>query len=233
MAIKMMVEDIPIEIKRKRIKNMYIYVKAPYGNVVASVPMSASTTEINKFLLPRVNWIRKHREKFTNRKVIESKQYEENDIVFIEGYPYKLKFTHAPTQFAYIEGDYLVLALRNGHYPESRERVIREFLRFHLKKRIEKRLPYYENATGLHQSEWQIKDMDTRWGSCNASTKKIWINLKLAHMPDEFLDYILLHELAHLKISGHGADFSAFLDRFMFDWRDIKKALDLRYMEFI
>lgn len=233
MAIKMMVEDIPIEIKRKRIKNMYIYVKAPYGNVVASVPMSASTTDINKFLVPRINWIRKHREKFSNRQVIEKKQYEENDVVFVEGFPYKLKFTHAPTQHAYIDGDHLVLALRNGHYPESRERVIREFLREHLKGRIEARLPYYENATGLHPSEWQIKDMETRWGSCNPQTGKIWLNLRLAHMPDEFLDFVLLHEVAHLKISGHGADFSAFLDCYMFDWRDIKKALDSRYMEFI
>ena len=233
MAIKMMVEDIPIEIKRKRIKNMYIYVKAPYGNVVASVPMSASTTEINKFLIPRINWIRKHREKFTNRQIVESKQYEEDDAVFVAGFPYKLKFIHTPTQYAYIEGEHLVLALRNGHYPESRERVIREFLREQLKDRIESRLPYFENATGLHPSEWQIKDMDTRWGSCNISTKKIWINLKLANMPDEFLDYILLHEIAHLKISGHGADFSSFLDQYMFDWRDIKKALNQRYMEFI
>ena len=233
MAIKMMVEDIPIEIKRKRIKNMYIYVKAPYGNVVASVPLSASTTDINKFLVPRINWIRKHREKFSNRQIIERKQYEEGDVVFVEGYPYNLKFVHTPTQYAYIVGDYLVLALRNGHYPESRERVIREFLRDHLKKRVEERLHYYENATDLHPSEWQLKDMETRWGSCNVSTKKIWLNLKLAHMPDEFLDYILLHEVAHLKISGHGADFSAFLDRYMFDWRDIKKALDTRYMEFI
>ena len=140
---------------------------------------------------------------------------------------------YAATQYGELDGDILTLGLRNGHNPERRERVVREFLREDLTKRIERLLPKWEEKTSLYSDSWQIKDMETRWGTCNIQTKKIWFNLKLANMPDEFLEYIILHEIAHLKIKGHGADFSAYLDSFMSDWRDIKKALNTRYAEFL
>lgn len=233
MAIKIMIEDIPIEVKRKPIKNMYLYVKAPNGTVVASVPMQATTTDINRFVAPRIDWIRRHREKFQNREIVKEKKFEEGDTVYIAGEPHTIRIIHAPTQYAEASDGILTLAMRNGHSPESRERVLREFLRGELYRRIDDRLPIFTDLTGLKPTELQIKNMDTRWGSCNTATGKIWINLKLAHMPDSYLDYILLHEIAHLAIHGHGADFSAFLDRYMMDWREIKKSLNQRYGEFI
>ncbi len=233
MAIKIMVEDIPVEVKKKNIKNMYLYVKSPDGSVVVSAPLGATTTEITKFVAPRINWIRSNRAKFLNRNIPKEKTYDEGETVFVAGLPFTIKITYAASQYAKKENDCLVLALRNGHNPERRERVVREFLRQDLFDRISNLLPEWEARLDLYSDEWQIKDMETRWGTCNPTTKKIWFNLKLANMPDEFLEYVILHELAHLKISGHGADFSAFLDRYMVDWRDIKKTLNARYHEFL
>lgn len=233
MAIKIMVEDIPIEVRKKKIKNMYLYVKSPNGDVIASVPLEATTTDINKFVLPRIDWIRRNMQKFTNRDILKERRYDEGEDVFVGGKAYKIKIEYAATQYGRIDGDDLVLGLRNGHTPERRERVVREFLREDLQKRIEILLPKWEDITGLRSDSWQIKDMETRWGTCNTKTKKIWINLKLAHMEDRLLEYVILHEVAHLKISGHGADFSAFLDGYMPNWRDIKKELNERYAEFL
>ncbi len=233
MAVRILFDNIPVEIKRKRIKNMYLYVKAPRGTVVASVPVNVSQSEIENFISPRMDWVRKQREKLQNRDIVLDKKFGERDTVFIFGEPYKIIYRHAGTQSAEASNNVLVLNLRKGHSPESRERVIREFMRSKLYEKINERLPIYTEMTGLYPSDLQIKDMDTRWGSCNIKTKKIWINLKLAYMPVEYLDYILIHEVAHLKISGHGADFSSFLDRYMINWREIKKELNRRYMEFI
>jgi len=233
MAIKIKVEDIPIEVKKKRIKNMYLYVKSPDGDVVVSVPMNATTTDINKFVVPRIDWIRRNRMKFINRDIPKDRTYDEGESVFIGGNKFTIKIEYAASQYGRIEGEYLVLGLRNGHNPERRERVVREFMRQNLSERIDRLLPEWEATTGLKADSWQIKDMETRWGTCNTQTKKLWFNLKLAYMPDEFLSYIILHEVAHLKISGHGSSFSAFLDKYMLDWRDIKKALNTRYAEFL
>ena len=68
--------------------------------------------------------------------------------------------------------------------------------------------------------------MTSRWGSCNTRTKKINLNLQLVRYPLQCLEYVILHELAHLRVHGHGADFKAILDRFMPDWKTRRKLLN-------
>ena len=75
--------------------------------------------------------------------------------------------------------------------------------------------------------------MTTRWGTCNTQTKKIWINLQLAKKPRECLDYILLHELAHLKVRNHGKAFVAILDAHMPNWREIKRELNAATLDYL
>ena len=102
-----------------------------------------------------------------------------------------------------------------------------------LKAEIEKRLPKWETLTGLHCSSWQTKYMTTKWGTCNTKTGKIWINLQLAKKPFECLDYVLLHELAHLRVKDHGPEFTAVLDEFMPYWRDIRKELNDSTLDYL
>lgn len=56
--------------------------------------------------------------------------------------------------------------------------------------------------------------MKTRWGSCNVAERRIWLSVYLAAEPREFISEVVLHELAHIKYPGHGADFKAFMDFF-------------------
>ena len=78
--------------------------------------------------------------------------------------------------------------------------------------------------------------MTTRWGTCNTNTRKIWLNLQLAKKPIECLEYVILHELAHLKVKNHGSEFIAILDQHMPQWRERKMLLNeskLDYMDSI
>lgn len=97
--------------------------------------------------------------------------------------------------------------------------------RAELSNLIEIILPKWESVTKLYCSAWQIRDMKTRWGSCNIQTGKIWFSLQLARQPIECIEYVVLHELIHLKIPGHGRDFKEMLDLFMPDWREKRKKL--------
>ena len=76
--------------------------------------------------------------------------------------------------------------------------------------------------------------MTTRWGTCNTATKKIWLNLQLAKKPIDCLEYVILHELAHIKVRNHGEDFVNIMNLYMPYWREIRKKLNdlkLDYME--
>ena len=94
-----------------------------------------------------------------------------------------------------------------------------------LRANISKLLPKWESITKLKCSTWQIRKMKTRWGSCNVKTKKIWFNLHLANTTIGCLEYIILHELLHIRVPNHGAQFKAQMDHYMPNWREIQKEL--------
>lgn len=85
-----------------------------------------------------------------------------------------------------------------------------------------------ERITGLHALEWKLRDMKTRWGSCNIQKKRIWLNIQLAAYPQECLEYVVTHELVHLLVPGHGKEFWAYMDRFFPEWRRVRKELNGR-----
>ena len=79
---------------------------------------------------------------------------------------------------------------------------------------------------GIKKPTVMVKNMKTRWGSCNITKKRIWLNLKLVQYPPECLEYVILHELIHLKVPNHSADFYAELDQYMPDWQMRRKILN-------
>ena len=79
---------------------------------------------------------------------------------------------------------------------------------------------------GVIPGKLAYRNMKSRWGSCQPSTGRICINVRLALYPPRCLEYVVVHELAHLLVSGHGPQFYAVLDRYLPDWREAKKLLD-------
>ncbi len=72
---------------------------------------------------------------------------------------------------------------------------------------------------GTEVSEVRIKRMRTRWGSCNATARRIWLNLELVKKPPACLEYVLVHEMAHILERRHGERFLALMDALMPNWR--------------
>ncbi len=68
--------------------------------------------------------------------------------------------------------------------------------------------------------------MKTCWGSCNPRARRIWLNLELAKKPPSCLEYILVHEMAHLVESHHNERFHALMDRHLPQWRIRRAELD-------
>ena len=77
----------------------------------------------------------------------------------------------------------------------------------------------WEPILGVHAGKLAYRNMKTRWGSCQPSTGRICINVRLALYPPECLEYVVVHELCHLLVSGHGPAFHQLMDRVMPDWK--------------
>ena len=212
------ISGIQIEVQRKPVKHLRLTVTAPEGNVRVSAPKHLSDETIVAFVRDKIDWIKKQQGKF---------EKPEKDTFDVLGRSYRLRVVYGGKKNALaLLGEEAVLSLRQDTSDSSREKFVLEWYRALLKTQIECLLPKWERITGLHCQSWQIKNMKTRWGTCNTRTRKVWLNLQLAKKPVECLEYVILHELVHLEVPNHGKAFVAMMDRYMPGWRDVKKRLN-------
>ena len=79
---------------------------------------------------------------------------------------------------------------------------------------------------GKRAALWRIRAMKTRWGSCNVRTAAVTLNLDLARYEVRALRYVITHELTHLWVRGHNAQFYAHMDRYFPGWQDVRRELN-------
>lgn len=220
-------EDIPIEVEKKKIKNMHIYVKPPHGDVLITAPNYITDKQIKEFIRERADWIIENVERIQNSPTNIVINYEDGDVIPVWGELYTLEVFEDTRYSMTLNNDgTATLVVRKGCTQEQKEAFVLEWYRDELKERVEILLPQWEEYTGLHCSSWQSKNMKSRWGTCNTKTKKIWLNVKLAEHPVECLEYVILHELAHTVVPNHSAEFKAILSRYMPEWKQVKKRLN-------
>ncbi len=218
------VGEFQIEVTKKKMKNMRLRVLPPDGKICISAPKNVSDKKIYDFVLSHTEWIKE-----TSEKVRQKSAFADNslkDSFYLFGKKYTLKKQEGKKKSLVLKDGCAILTLPNKTKPEEDEKYITEWYRKKLKETIPSLLSKWEKITGLSCSSWQIRDMTSRWGSCSVNTKSIRLNLQLAKRPEICLEYVILHELAHTKVAGHGPDFKAILDKHMPDWRNVKKLLN-------
>ena len=221
------ISGIKIEVQKKNIKNLHLVVAPPDGKVRVSAPMHLSDESIAMFVRTKLGWIKKQQEKFAEQPRQTKREYVSGETLNVFGHQYFLRVEYSyKGNSLVLEGNEAILTVRKESTAKQRETFVNEWYRNLLKEKIKIFLPKWENITGLHCDSWQIKYMTTRWGTCNTNTRKIWLNLQLAKKPIECLEYVILHELAHLKVRNHGKDFVVIMDQYMPYWRDVKNTLN-------
>jgi len=225
-----MVTEIPgitVTVIRKRIKNIHLYVKPPDGRVEVTAPLRAVDSTIRAFVLEKADWIRRKQAEIAARPVPAEKQYLPGETLYVWGEPciLRLRTDARPVPPVYAGGE-ILLSVRPESTVKQREARVTEWYRDILREEIDRRLPLWSGTTGLFPASWHIRDMTSRWGSCNTRTGRICFNLQLAKRSPECLDYVILHELAHLRVPNHGPRFTAILDRYMPLWKEIRKKLN-------
>lgn len=232
--MQIVISNIPVEVIRKNIKNMHLSVLPPDGRVRVSVPAQLTDEAITMFVRTKLGWIKKQQEKFQQQPRQSERQYVSGETLYVWGKQYFLQVEYSYKGNAFtLSGDTAILTVRKESSPKQRESFVNEWYRNLLKQEVAKYLPKWEKTTGLYCSSWQSKYMTTKWGTCNPTSKKIWLNLQLAKKPIECLEYVILHELAHLKVHNHGPEFTTILDQYMPYWREHKRRLNDSTLDYL
>lgn len=220
------VGGIDVLVNKKDIKNLHLSVKPPLGNVVVSAPILMSQKSVENFIRINLGWIKRQREKFAAQPRKAPRRYVSGETYYVFGKQHFLEFRGSKRNSFRIDGNKIILQMKENSSAEQRERFFREELRKILVGQLNRLVPKWENATGLFCNSFRTKYMQTRWGTCNPKAGRIWINLQMVEKPLECLEYVILHELTHLKFANHGKDFVGNMDKFMADWKDRKNLLN-------
>ncbi len=221
------ISGISVEVQKKDIKNLHLYVKPPNGNVIVSAPFEMDDLAIEVFIRTRLGWIRKQITKYENQARFSERQYVSGETIYIWGKQYYLIFKPSTKNNSFeIQGNKVILSMKTDSAVEQREKYVKEQFRSILKNEIEALLSKWEQITNLKCESWQTKYMTTRWGTCNPIKKKLWFNLQLVQKPVECLEYVILHELAHLVEKSHGEVFISIMDNYMPQWKEVRKLLN-------
>ena len=221
------VGDLSVRVIKKPIKNMHLGVYPPSGWVRVAAPLRLSEEAIRAAVLSRLTWIRRQQRKFIGQERISPREYVSGESHYYLGRRYRLR-VHSTTQAGRVEhshAHFIDLHCRQGASKDHKERLVLAWHRQSLQERIPGLVAHYEPILGVKVAEWGIKCMKTRWGTCNIRAKRIWLNLDLAQHPEPCLEYVVVHEMAHLLERLHNDRFKNILDRAMPHWRHVKDQL--------
>jgi len=222
------VSGIDVDVIKKDIKNIHLAVYPPTGRVRLSSPYSMKRESLRLFIISKLGWIKKHIRNMNSQIREPERKYIQGESHWVEGHRYLLNIIEkdAAPKAEIRNKRYLDLYIRPGSGKDKKEEVVREWYRNRMKTQIPDLISFWEDKLGVEIQDWGIKLMKTKWGSCNIEKQRIWLNLELAKKPKHCLDYVILHEMIHLKERHHTDRFKALLDKHMPSWKNRREELN-------
>ncbi len=218
--------DIIIDVERKRIKHIYLKVSPP-GTVHISAPYKMSLDAIRVYAFSKLNWINKQQARFRSQARKTPKAFRNYEDHYYNGkcYPLEVVEVEAPPKIVFNQTT-LVLYVRPDTPTEKRQSIMDKWYRAQLKSVLPILIEKWETKLNVKVNEFGIKKMKTRWGTCNRTAKRIWLNLELAQKSPECLEYIVVHEMVHLLERKHNDRFTAYMNEYLPSWRILKDELN-------
>jgi len=223
----MVVNGITVNVLKKNIKNVHLYVKPPDGEVMLTCPLDYPDENIALFVRTKLGWIRRKKEEYAVQPRQTERQYVSGETVYLWGKQYFLQVDYDARSYNItIDGNKVIFVVRKNSTTEQRRSAFTEWYRRIFKQELEKLVPKWENITGLKCSKYEVLNMRSKWGSCNHDTRKVVLNLQLAKKDFQCVEFVILHELVHIKEKNHTKRFVSIMDSYMPNWREVKNKLN-------
>lgn len=221
------VSNIKIDVEKKDIKNLHLGVYPPNGRVRIAAPLKVDDESIRLFAISKLSWIRKQQRSFASQERETEREFISGESHYFNGRRYLLNIIHTEGKaMVVLRHRHIDLYIKPGSSREKRASVIAKFYRNYLNEQIPSLIAKWEKKMKVRVDEYGIKQMKTKWGTCNIEAKRIWLNLELAKKPFSCLEYIVMHEMVHLLERHHNNIFIAYMDKFLPQWRALKNELN-------
>ena len=219
--------DFTFEVVKSSRKTISISVNRD-GKVVIRTPKRITEAKIREIIALKKQWILKKIAQISQSHARPSQtNYQETGILLFLGESYEIKFSQGKTNFVRLEDGFVCVQSKNY----DGILVLEKWLKYKALEIFSQRLVYnfeiFSQKLSYNFPILKIRKMKSRWGSM-LSGREIGImtlNLNLIHKQIKYIDYVIMHELCHLKFPNHGADFYNLQQGFVPNWRELKATL--------
>lgn len=200
----------------------------PDGRILVEAPQDATDTEIRKALIKRARWVQRRLQEIDDsRRHVLPREYMSGEAVYYLGRRYRLKvLSTQDSPPVRLRSGYLQVAI-GSRDPADVRAALHAWYRARAKRALQMRL---EDV--CHRLPWikqlpptSLRPMKSRWGSCSP-TGRLTLNPDLVRAPRECIDYVIAHELCHLRVHDHSPRFYRLLEATVPNWKEVKSRLD-------
>lgn len=227
MASQIKLGGITVDVVLKDIKNIHLSVYPPEGRVRISAPSRMSLDTIRVFAISKLAWIKQQQKKLREQERETRREFLERESHYVWGKRYLLKLAEVDAAPAVeLKHSRMILQVRPGTNNDKKQAILEAWYREQIKQAAPPLIARWERLLRVRVSQVYVQHMKTKWGGCNPATRSIRFNTELARKPRECLEYIVVHELAHLIEPTHNARFIALMDRAMPNWQLRRRQLN-------
>lgn len=225
--------DIPYLLTRKSVKNVNLRIK-PEGKVLVSANNSVPTDFIDAFIEKKQRYIFSALSKYEEKKKLFQSvpnRYVSGESYDLLGKSLRLKVEANKEENVYTDGVYIFLRVKDKDDFRHKEIMMSKWLKQYqttvFEELLQEKYLLFEKY-GVTYPTLKIRNMTSRWGSCQPKKGIITLNSKLIEAPRNCIEYVILHELVHFIHPNHSRQFWNFVAMMMPDWKERKEELEKR-----
>jgi len=224
---QLQIGTLSVDVTHKPIKHLHLSVVPPQGSVRISAPEGMSFDHVRAYTIGKLGWIRRQQSKFAGQPRESPRQVVERETHHLWGRRLLLQIQEVQaTPRVEVHPRRLVLFIRPQSSLQKRQSILAAWYREELRKEALPLIDSWQDRLHVRCNKLFIQAMSRQWGSCNPVSRNIRLNTQLAQKPRICLDYIVLHELAHLRVPGHGEAFQDLLRAHLPDWQERRALLN-------
>ena len=216
-----------IRVIKKDIRNVHLSVHPPDGRVTLTAPAATRVDVARAYAISRLGWIRRQQEKLKNQARETPRRFIGRESHYLWGRRHLLSVVVQDTKpVVSLDHKRITLTVRPGSDSKKRAQVIHEWHKSLLHRSIPPIIAKWEARLGVEVAGYFLQRMKTKWGSCNHRSGHIRLNTELVRKPKDLLEYVILHEMAHLIAPTHSERFVAILGAHHRSWREARAELN-------
>ena len=219
--------DVEVQTVFKAVKNVHLSVHPPEGRVTLVAPLGTRPEVARAYAISKLGWIRQQQQ-FLQRQAREApRQFIERESQYVWGRRYLLRVVERESK-AHVELGHktLTLYVRPGADQSKRSEIMHTWHKSLLHVELPKLIAIWEKRLGVKVNTYYLQRMKTKWGSCNHNAGTIRLNTELVKKPKDLLEYVVVHEVAHLLERNHSDAFIRILNKHFPGWKEARMVLN-------